>query len=139
MSLILTAALVAVPAVAIRRTAACTDAQYVASKADLIVHGAVAKVEAREGKGGMINTYVTVTVDRVLKGRRVKSLTVKRLGGSLVKDGQTRSVSDGDGPWLVKPGDSGYLHLSKPRPTYYESKYYGLVCGWGMTQEVPRS
>lgn len=109
----------------------CSDPAYVASTSDSIVRGTVVKVQAREDKGGMINTFVMVKVDQILKGKKVKILTIKRAGGAIKKGGKSVTVEDGDA-WTVKTGDAGWLHLS------YAGKYYGLVCGQGLTQELPK-
>jgi len=110
----------------------CSDPVYVASAADAIVHGTVVKVQPREDKGGMIHTYVMVKVDQALKGKKVKILTIKRPGGTIKKGGKPVTVEDGDGSWTVKTGDAGWLHLT------HDGKFYGLVCGQGLTQELPK-
>jgi hypothetical protein len=66
------------------------DMTELVDEADAIYRGRVTAVQARRVEradgGSVIKTFVTVAVDRVLKGAEVKETTLVLLGGTLVDD-----------------------------------------------------
>ncbi len=113
--------------------AECQNLDYVFQKADVVVSGEVIKVEAKRGtKGGLIFTDIDIKVTHYFKGDGSGIITIKQFGGTLGDE----TISGGDFIRFTT-GESGYLYLNKINSEFYENKFYGLVCGYGITDALP--
>ncbi|HEY1110351.1 MAG TPA: hypothetical protein VGE76_17000 [Opitutaceae bacterium] len=83
------------------------------SKADAIHRGTVTAVDARrvatpDGSGSFIMTYVTVAIERTLKGAAAKELTLEFVGGTV---GEKRMIVKGMPTFAV--GDREFFFVQK--------------------------
>ena len=112
--------------------AECQNLDYIFQKADVVVSGEVIKVEAKRETNGTICTYTDIKVMHYLKGDGSGLITIKQFGGTIGDETIGRGYSTG-----FITGESGYLYLNKINSKFYENKFYGLVCGYGITDALP--
>ena len=114
--------------------AECQDMEYVFKSAEAVVSGEVVNVESKREKGGAIFTYTDFRVNHYLKGKGDSVVTIKQFGGHIGNESQEIA---GFPHFIV--GQRGYLYLNKIDSEFYQNKFYGVVCGYGVTDVLPAS
>jgi hypothetical protein len=111
----------------------CGNIQYAFSAADIVAFGHVTGTVAKKDSSGNLSTYTTFRVDNYVKGSADRYITIKIKGGQVENDAQTIAAP------AFTFGQEGYLYLRQPETAFYEGKYYGVICGMGISEEVPQN
>ncbi len=115
----------------------CQDINYVFKSATVVVSGQVSQVQGKQEPDNSVNTYIDISVKKYLKGAGPQQITIKQSGGTISNGNPQSFVFVEDSP-SFKVGQSGYLYLYKDDTEFYQKKYYTPVCGYGVTQLLPK-
>lgn len=123
------------PVLSAELIAECQDPAYLQEQAGAVIHGTVLYVESKEDENSMIYTLITIKADRYTKGEGPDTIVIKRLGGTIEKNGEIIQAGGSLDDAVFKAGESGYVYLQKPETPFYAGQFYSTVCSLGIMNE----